>query len=468
MQKLIDALGPSKISLSPQTLKIFSEDLTEVPGHLPDLVVYAESADDVRRVLEFARTEQVPVTPVVTNMNVGGLAIPEKGGIVLEMTRMKRILEINEADLYMVIEPGVTWGQVKETLDKHHPAVRFGYSLSPPEASVLCNCLMDGLTNLSLRHGSTTEWVNGVEAILSTGETVRTGIGALGAKWCCSAPMPDLTGLFLNMHGTTGIVTKMSVQLWPNRKYRRRYFAPFHDAASGIQFMRRLAHEELMDDIGGLGWPLAKQIFGIQRPRAKDPAEPEMFILLDFSSNWADGLEHKEMLLRRILKEHPGSDELLDIQEMVRLIPEFKAFSELPTRLGFMMDHPGGGLTWIGSYGPTSNWVEGYEVCKRIMERAGFPPATVMRPMRTAHFGVLRMITTFDKSNPSEVAQVHEMNQALCDAIVPLGFVPYKTPPWVVRRFRDRIDPGFLSTLRKVKDVLDPHHILNPGKWLLE
>ncbi len=468
MQELIDALGANKVSISPQTLRVFSEDITEVPGHAPDVVVYAESADDIRRVLAYAVAEKIPVVPVVSNLNVGGLAIPEKGGIILEMKRMNRILEVNEADQYMVIEPGVTWGQVKETLDKGYPSLRFGYSLAPPDTSVLCNCLMDGLTTLSLRHGSMSEWVNGVEAVLSTGETLRTGIGALGSKWCSTAPMPDLTGLFLNMHGTTGVVTKMSVQLWPSRKFRRRSFLPFHDPVDAIEFMRRMAREDLMDDIGGISWPLAKQVFGIARPKRRDPGEPELYVMLDFSSNWADGLAHKEDLLGRVLREYPSHDDPMDVQDLLRLVPEFRSFAELPARLTFMMDHPGGGLTWVGSYGPTSQWRAGYEAAREVMVRAGFPPSTVMRPMRGAHFGVLRMITTFDKSNPQEREAVHAMNEALCDAIVPLGFVPYKTPPWVVRRFQDRIDPGFLATLRKVKEMMDPHHILNPGKWLLE
>jgi len=468
MQRLIEELGARKVSLSPQTLRTFGEDLTEIPGNVPDLVVYAEGVEDIRRVLAYASAQKVPVVPVVSNLNVGGLAIPEKGGIVLEMRRMNRILEVNEADLYMVIEPGVTWGQVKETLDRHHPSVRYAYSLSPPDTSVLCNCLLDGLTTLSLRHGAMGEWVNGVEAVLSTGEIVRTGIGAVGPKWCANSPMPDLTGLFLNFHGTTGVVTKMSVQLWPNRKFRQRCFLPFHEAEDGIEFMRRLAREELMDDIAGISWPMVKQVFGVARPKGRDPNEPELYVFLDFSSNWSDGLEHKEELMRRVLADHSSHDDPMNVEDLVRLLPEFRPLSELPARLGFLMDHPGGGLTWVGSYGPTSAWALAYEQACRVMTAHGFPPATVLRPMRTAHFGVLRMITTFDKSNLREVERVRALNEALVDAIVPLGFFPYKTPPWVVRRLESKIDPGFRSTLRKVKQALDPHHILNPGKWMLE
>ena len=85
--------------------------------------------------------------------------------------------------------------------------------------------------------------------------------------------------------------------------------------------------------------------------------------------------------------------------------------------------------------------------------------------MRGAHFGVLRMIVSFDKTNPDERRRVHELNVAMCDAVVPLGFIPYKTPGWVLRRFADRLDPGFLALLDRVRGVLDPAGLLNPGKW---
>jgi hypothetical protein len=63
---------------------------------------------------------------------------------------------------------------------------------------------------------------------------------------------------------------------------------------------------------------------------------------------------------------------------------------------------------------------------------------------------------------------VRELNEALCDLVISLGFFPYKTPPWVIQRHRDKIDPGFLNLLRLVRSAIDPNGIMNPGKWPLE
>lgn len=456
-------LGP-EVREDPETLDRYAEDLTEAPPHRPDVVVAAHSVEDVQTVLAIAREYHASLVPVVSNMNVGGLAIPEKGGIVLDLAPMNRILEVNEQDMYLVIEPGVTWKQIKETLDFQYSSLRFGYSLSPPESSVLCNCLMDGLTNLSLRFGPTSEWINGLEAVLSDGTIVRTGIGAAGGPWCTNSPMPDLTGLFVNVHGTTGIVTKLSVQAWPNRKYRRRYFLPTIDMEAAVTFMQQLAREEFCDDIGGISWPVAKMLFGVNHPKRVDPGEPWIYILVDFSSNFDDDLEIRDRHIRNLAGDC-GLSDILNVSDLVKLLPEFSTFVDLPARLGFLLDHGGGGLTWIGTYGPTSGWLEGIRSGARVMEQHGFPPSIVLRPMRVGHFGVLRLLTTFDKKNVDEVARVRALNEAIVDTLVPLGFFPYKTPPWVVRALWERIDPGFRAVLERVRHTLDPYGLLNPGKW---
>jgi len=145
--------------------------------------------------------------------------------------------------------------------------------------------------------------------------------------------------------------------------------------------------------------------------------------------------------------------------------PRFEKFADLPARLDFLMDHPGGGISWVGTYGPVSRWEEGIKRGMAIMEERGWPPIVVTRPMLGGHFGVLRFIELFDKKDPESVRRVAEVNHALAEAVIELGFFPYKTPGWVLARHRDKIDPGFLGLLDKVRRALDPNGVLNPGKW---
>ncbi|MFQ6114639.1 MAG: FAD-linked oxidase C-terminal domain-containing protein, partial [bacterium] len=77
----------------------------------------------------------------------------------------------------------------------------------------------------------------------------------------------------------------------------------------------------------------------------------------------------------------------------------------------------------------------------------------------------LRFMLIFDKSDTERVERVRKLNEALSDLVIELGFFPYKTPPWVIRRHRDKIDANFIKLIGKVRKILDPKGIMNPGKW---
>ena len=164
-ERLAGCVDPARIVTDPETLRGYAEDYTELPARMPDFVVKVARAEEVAPILRLASELRVPVVPALARSNVGGLCLPVAGGIVLDLMGLDRILEVHEPDRYMVIEPGVTWQKVKDHLDAHHPALRFGYSLSPPDTSVLGNLLMDGLSNLSLRWGSMSDWLNGMEIV---------------------------------------------------------------------------------------------------------------------------------------------------------------------------------------------------------------------------------------------------------------------------------------------------------------
>ncbi len=467
LDDLTNKLATGKVLDRTEDLKNYADDWTEIPGQMPDAVVRAKTVEDIQHVLKIANEHKIPVVPRVANTNIGGLAIPEKGGIVLDLTDMNRILEVNEKDMYAIIEPGVTWEDIKKCLAENHPSLRFGYSLSPPATSVLANCLMSGLTNLSLKHGTTADWINGFEAVLPNGEIIHTGIGAISDFWCSRVPMPDLVGLFVNFHGTTGIVTKLSVQLWPNHPFRKRFFVLAYDSDQMYDFINLLVRAEVCDDIGGLSWPVGKMLFDHKNPVYRDPAEPEQFLYMDVSAEYEDLFRVKLDIVDRLVKEQRNKgvrlESPLDLKKLVRIAPRFEKFADFPAELDFLLAQ--GGLSWIGTFGPISQWKEGVRRGMTLMEEHGFPPIVVTRPMQGGHFGVLRFIEVFDKKDVEQVKRVTVLNQQLSDLVIELGFFPYKTPAWIIDRHRDKIDPNFLKLAGEVRKLLDPNGIMNPGKW---
>jgi FAD/FMN-containing dehydrogenase len=236
--------------------------------------------------------------------------------------------------------------------------------------------------------------------------------------------------------------------------------------------MRRLCRKEICDDIGGLSWPSAKMMMGIKHPDPTPaPGDPLFFLYVDLTSETKAEMRAKEAILRGVLKdltkEGERFEEPLDVLDLVKVNPGLSSFANFPTDLEFLTSHGGGGMSWIGTYGPLSKMDEGIQTGIDIMVRHGFPPLIVSRPMRGGHFVVLRLITTFDKRKPEEIARVKTLNAELLEAVTKLGYVMYKTPIWAWNKLAPKMDPGMLAMIGKVKKLMDPNGIFNPGKMNL-
>ena len=469
---LTQALGADQVITDEAGRAEYATDYTEEKPRQPALVVLPESTEQVQEVVRIAGSLGATLTPRVSGSNVGGLAIAPEGGVVVDLSRMNRILEVNEVDMYAIIEPGVTWEQLKAHLADKEIKLRMGYPLSPPDTSIMANCILDGLGNLSMRYGSMSDWIGGLEAVLPDGQVIRTGAAALSDVWFGRGPLPDLSGLFVCFQGTTGIVTKLAFQLWPQPPFQQRAFILMYDRNLTFQAMRDLSRMQICDDVGGLSWPTGKMLFGVQRPTERDPAEPEFFLYLDITGYSEQELQMRLSMLESYLKGlQDGGGELempLDIQTLVKINPAFAKLAEFPTRLEFLVDHPGGGLSWVGTYGPLSRFEQYADAGNEIMARHQMPPAIVSRPMKGGHFGVMRFLSTFDKEDAAECENIRAMNSALVDAGVDLGFVPYKTPPWTVEQIASRLDPGFVDLFKRVRQAVDPRGVMAPHCWPLD
>src|SRR3972149_3134620 len=179
--------------------------------HLPDAVAFPETAEEVRRAILLANELRFPVIPRGAGSGFSGGSVPVRGGLVLSLERMDRILSIDTENLVAVVEPGVVTETLKEEAKKRG-------LLYPPDPASLKFCTIGGnIAECSggmcaVKYGVTRDYVMGLEAVLGTGELVRTGVytvkGVVGY---------DLTRLLVGSEGTLGIVTKAVLKLIPFR-----------------------------------------------------------------------------------------------------------------------------------------------------------------------------------------------------------------------------------------------------------
>jgi FAD/FMN-containing dehydrogenase len=281
---LAQIVGEKFVRTSEETLYVYSHDMTENDPVMPDAVVMPENTDQVLAIVKWANQTGMPLNPFVAGANVGGLAIPHESGVIVDLKRMNRIIEISEEDLYALIEPGVTFGHMRAKLDKDYPNFRYAYPLSPPFTSVIANALLDGLTNMSNKHGDMSEWINSMEVVLPYGEVAKIGGAAVSPFWYGRVPLPDLAGAFISWQGTTGIITKMAVQIYPKHKYRQRMFVMTYDVQSYFDFTKKAVMSEIFDDVAGFSWPAAKMMFARRVGFTRQPEEPEMMSFLEYSA----------------------------------------------------------------------------------------------------------------------------------------------------------------------------------------
>jgi len=332
--------------------------------------------------------------------------------------------------------------------------------MAPPDTSVLACALMDGLNTMSLQHGSFGDWITGVVAYLADGTKVTTGSAAVSGRPLSRGPLPDLTGMFVNWFGATGIVARAAITLWPLRALSRRDVIACPSLESGIAFLRRASRTGLFLDMAGIGWPAAKWALGLERLGPRDPHEPELYVVAQYDADDKAELKLKSRRLRSLAPVTP-----VDVAELVRLAPDLAPFAELPARLPFLLDHEGGGLTWVGTFGPLDRLEEGARAGAKLLEDAGHPPLVVTRPMKGGHYAVLRFIQRFDRSSEAETDAIRTLNVAVGRTLLDLGYVPYKCPAILYDEVFARLDPGFRELMPRLKQAVDPDGILSPDRW---
>ena len=208
-EKLIEEfqhiLGEENVLSSLLELLVYEYD-AGIDSEKPDLVVLPATTEQVAGVVKIANREKIPFVARGSGTNLSGGSIPARGGIVIELSKMNKILEIDTANLRAVVQPGVF------NLDFGKALAEKGYLYAPDPSSQGVSTMGGNVGEGAggphcLKYGVTTNHVLGVEMVLPNGEVIETGSKAL------DSPGYDLTGLIVGSEGTLGIVTKIIARI---------------------------------------------------------------------------------------------------------------------------------------------------------------------------------------------------------------------------------------------------------------
>jgi glycolate oxidase len=219
-EQLRAIVGPGGILTSPSDLLVYECDGFTIEKKTPDVVVFPTSTEQVVQVVKLCHAHDIPFLARGAGTSLAGGCLPVGGGVMIALTRMKRVLEVNTRDRYAVVEPGV----VNLWLTNHLKPQ--GYHFAPdPSSQGACTIGGNVATNSggphTLKYGVTVNHILGLEFVLPDGSVLRTGGPAE------DQPGYDLTGVIVGSEGTFGVATKIWVRISRNPEAYRTLLGVF-------------------------------------------------------------------------------------------------------------------------------------------------------------------------------------------------------------------------------------------------
>jgi glycolate oxidase len=464
LHELKSIVGESNATASKHIRYAYSYDLSFVKPKLPDYVAMAASVEQVQGVLRLANREKIPVIPYTAGTNIGGLTIPERGGILLDLKKMNKIIEVDPISHVAVIEPGVSHARLANALFKHN--LRFGWPVGPPSASVSSCAICHGIGGLNARYGLNSQDITSMEVVLPTGELVRVGSCAIKEDaWHSLLPLPQVDGLFKGWLGGTGIVTKLGINVHPIPPHLKVFTVSCANAEDMYSYMLNLSNYEICDDLTAVSWWLAQ--VPIPYPYKPKPGDaPEWFSFATTTSWTEKERDAKEEIWQKVFDEEKKKG--TSISGTVYPEEALRGRTHLPSQVvGSTKNYckqGGGGISWPGTFTPAKVWAPVYNKWKEILIQHNLSPSVRMSMYRGVHYGMLRAMIPFNKQSAEETENARHAIVECLKVDLDHGGIPYKPPVDFAREINKRADQGYIELLKRVKKMLDPNDIMNPGK----
>jgi glycolate oxidase len=455
IKEIIQVVGPENIFDDRVECLSYSRDLSVHEG-VPDMVVFANTTEQISAIMRLANQAKVPVTIQGSGTATTGASLPVEGGILLDVHKMNNILEIDKDNFYARVEPGVICNQLNGQLAKQN-------LMFPPNPGSEAIATIGGMmsTNSSghraVKYGTARDYVKALKVVLADGTVIETGF-----KTPKSSFGYDLNRIFCSSEGTLGVITEITVKIQALPEYNALALAIFSDLfaagatvtdiiGSGIQ----LTACEIMDKyaLKVVEGAIERDISGIEA-------------MLIIESDGAKETVLKDMeRIGALCKKH-------GVQEFT--------WSDDPEKAGEIMEARGKLVPTLSRIKPGNRLVA-------ISEDLGIPPTKIPEVIKRAqeisdkydlllttfgHIGDGNVHTTLvtDMRSKAEWDRLRPATDELAELALEMGgtiTAEHGTGLARAPYIEKQLGPA-LDVMRSIKKALDPNNILNPGKMGLE
>lgn len=451
LRDLRSKVDPDRFSTGESNLDLHSKDESQHPPVRPEVVIWPTNRSEVSEILKYANQHMLPVTGWGSGTSLEGNPIPVRRGIVLDFSKMNRIVQIREQDFQADVEPGVIYRDLNEKL--RHKGLFF--PPDPGASATIGGMIANNASGIrTVRYGSTRANILRLTVVLANGEIVE--IGCRSSK---TSSGYDLINIFVGSEGTLGIVVEATVRL------------------RGLpeEFLTAMATFSTVETAG-------KAVFEIMRS-GLDPASMELLApecIEIINKEKALGLKVEPTIFMEF--HGPGKNQLTETIQMARDISNAMGCHDFRPGIGrkerndflnaryelaemIKRNHPGCSHIVIDVAVPISAYPEIIAFAREESQKAGIPGYTFSH----AGDGNLHQVfmgKTGDKKEWEIIDQVNE--RIVSKALAMDGTATGEHGVGIgKRKFMQAEHGASLRLMKGIKNMLDPNGILNPGKIFL-
>ncbi len=489
-KELTGIVGSNNVFTDPETLKAYSKDQSLVRPCMPDFVVFARNVKEVQEVVKTANKHSIPLIPYSSGMNLHGATIPNQGGIILNLSKMNKILELNEREGWVAIEAGVTYAQLQSKLEKHNLRIMIPLAVPPSRSAV--SSIIEGdptIAAASFEYGNSIHM--DMELVLPAGEILRWGKWQVRTddKWNPPAG-GGITGekymyetLWYGAQGTLGIVTKLVSKVEHLSKKNKVFFIPFNKIEEAIEPTKRIQRRELgLENFMLNSFNLSAAVAGDWKTPETLPCKK--IVSTEFES-LRDRLPRWTFIIHLSGLPHLPEEKVAYEEEDLREVCEELNVTPLSTVAGvegledIILDgmlHPWkfmkkaryrGSFCDIAFYTKLGSVPKLERIIYELAERRGYPVEDIgsyVLPIERARSCYCEFDLHYDLNNVNETEKVKRLWFDAHEALVDSGAVLAKSYGQVADIIYRRVNPVYVNKLKELKRELDPNNVMNPGK----
>ncbi|WP_127588223.1 FAD-binding oxidoreductase [Paenibacillus koleovorans] len=450
-EQLIDIVGPQYFKDDQEALVSHSYDATPMLQAMPDGVIYPADTQQVAAVLKVANEHLVPIVGRGAGSNLCGGTVPTEGGLVMVMNRMNKLIEIDTDNLTATFQTGLN------TKTFHMEVEKRGLFYPPDPGSMVISSLGGNIMECAgglrgLKYGTTKDYVIGLEAVLPSGEIIRTG-----GKLYKDVAGYDLTKLLVGSEGTLAIVTEATVKLIPAPKYKKTMVAMYKDIYAAARSVSAIVGNRIIPaTLEFLDNPTIQVVEGFNKIGL--PLDMDAILLIEQDGLDESVVEKDIIEIVRICKEQGAVEVKMaaDAQEAEKLmLARRSALSTLarirPTTI--LED----------ATVPRSKIADMVIEINRIAKKYDLQICTFGH----AGDGNLHPTCTTDARNKDEIHRVELAFEEIFEAALALGgTITGEHGVGIVKApyLEWKVGPVGMEVMRGIKKVFDPNGIMNPGK----